>query len=177
MSRVGKNPVKIPSGVTCTVQGNKISVRGSNGALEADLHKMVSVEVANDQVTVRPQDDSQEARRLWGTWKKNIQNMVTGVSQGFTKKLEITGVGYRASLAGSELKLQLGYSHDIMYPIPQGIKISCETPTEITISGFDAQKVGQVAAEIRKYRKPEPYKGKGIRYAGEYIVRKEGKKK
>lgn len=177
MSRIGKNPVNIPSGVTCQIQGRDITVKGKNGELTAVISREVEVVHEGEQILVKPLNDSKEARQLWGTWKKRIENMVIGVNDGFTKELEIKGVGYRASMAGSSLKLQLGYSHDILYPIPEGIKVNCPTPTEVVISGHDAQKVGQIAAEIRAFRKPEPYKGKGVKYKDEYIVRKEGKKK
>jgi large subunit ribosomal protein L6 len=177
MSRVGKNPVSVPQGVTCQLDGQEIKVKGKNGELSARMSKEVQVTFDNNEVLVRPVDESKQARMLWGTWKNRIKNMVHGVHEGFTINLEINGVGYRAAVEGNALKLQLGYSHDIIYPIPQGIKISCEKPTAIAIFGADRQRVGQVAAEIRAYRKPEPYKGKGIKYEDEYIVRKEGKKK
>lgn len=177
MSRVGKNPVSIPQGVTCHINGQDITIKGKNGELIAQTSKEVEVTQADNAILVRPRDDSKQARMLWGTWKNRIRNMVQGVSEGFTVRLEITGVGYRAAVEGSTLKLQLGYSHDVLYPIPQGIEIKCEKPTAIAISGADRQRVGQVAAEIRAYRKPEPYKGKGVKYENEHIVRKEGKKK
>ncbi len=177
MSRVGKNPVSIPQGVTCQLNGSEIVVKGKNGEMSALLSRDVKVTQADDGIVVKPIDDSKQARMLWGTWRSRIQNMVNGVSEGFTVKLEVNGVGYRASVEGANLKLQLGYSHDILYPIPEGIQIKCEKPTLIAVSGMDRQKVGQVAAEIRSYRKPEPYKGKGIKYENEYILRKEGKKK
>lgn len=177
MSRIGKHPVSLPQGVTCQLVGQDITVKGKNGELSAHLSKEVNVTCENNEVLVRPADESKQARMLWGTWKKQIQNMVHGVNEGFTVRLEINGVGYRAAMEGNTLKLQLGYSHDVLYPVPQGIKIVCEKPTQLAISGADRQRVGQVAAEIRSYRKPEPYKGKGIKYENEYIVRKEGKKK
>lgn len=177
MSRVGKNPVLVPEGVTCQLEGKEIKVKGKNGELSAVLSKDVDVTHEGNSILVRPKDASKQARMLWGTWKNRIQNMVTGVNEGFTIHLEINGVGYRAAVEGNTLKLQLGYSHDILYPIPAGIEIKCEKPTSVAISGADRQRVGQVAAEIRAYRKPEPYKGKGIKYEGEHIVRKEGKKK
>ncbi|MBY0501428.1 MAG: 50S ribosomal protein L6 [Alphaproteobacteria bacterium] len=177
MSRVGKNPVLIPQGVTCHIDGQDIKIKGKNGELTAQTSKEVIVTCENDAILVRPRDDSKQARMLWGTWKNRIKNMVEGVHDGFTIRLDINGVGYRAAVEGSSLKLQLGYSHDIFYPIPQGIQIKCEKPTAIAVSGADRQRVGQVAAEIRSYRKPEPYKGKGVKYENEYIVRKEGKKK
>lgn len=177
MSRIGKNPVSIPSGVTVHIQGQDVTIKGKNGQLSAILSREVEVSQDGEMLRVKPLSESKTARMLWGTWKKNLQNMVKGVHEGFTKELEIVGVGYRASVAGSDLKLQLGFSHDVLYPVPEGVKINCPTPTEIVVSGADAQKVGQVAAEIRSYRKPEPYKGKGVKYKNERIVRKEGKKK
>lgn len=177
MSRVGKNPVLLPQGVTCQINGQEIMIKGKKGELLAQTSKEVQVTCEDNAILVRPRDDSKQARMLWGTWKNRIKNMVEGVSDGFTVRLEINGVGYRAAVEGTILKLQLGYSHDILYPIPEGIQISCEKPTAVAISGVDRQQVGQVAAEIRSYRKPEPYKGKGVKYEGEHIVRKEGKKK
>lgn len=177
MSRVGKNPVVLPQGVSCQLNGMNITVKGKNGELSAVISDGVHVTHEDDKITVRPADDSKQARMLWGTWRKRIQNMVTGVTDGFTVNLEINGVGYRAAVEGNTVKLQLGYSHDIMYPLPEGVKAHCEKPTLIAISGNDRQKVGQVAAEIRSYRKPEPYKGKGVKYSTETIFRKEGKKK
>lgn len=177
MSRIGKNPVTIPQGVTCQVNGQEITVKGKNGQLTTEFSKNVTLTLTDNEVQVTPRDQTKQSRMLWGTWKKRIQNMVIGCSDGFTKVLEINGVGYRASVEGKNLKLQLGFSHDVLYPIPQDIQIQCSSPTNIAISGHDLQKVGQVAAEIRNYRKPEPYKGKGVKYAGEKIVRKEGKKK
>ncbi|OJW53270.1 MAG: 50S ribosomal protein L6 [Alphaproteobacteria bacterium 41-28] len=177
MSRVGKHPVPIPQGVTCQISGQEIKVKGKNGELSALASKEVQITQDENGILVRPSDESKQARMLWGTWKNRIKNMVQGVNEGFTVRLEINGVGYRAAVEGSNLKLQLGYSHDILYPIPQGIQIKCEKPTAIAISGADRQRIGQVAAEIRAYRKPEPYKGKGVKYENEHIVRKEGKKK
>lgn len=177
MSRVGKNPVLLPQGVTCQIEGQEVKVKGKNGELAALTGKEVVVTFEDNAILVRPRNESKQARMLWGTWKKQIQNMVTGVHEGFTIRMEINGVGYRAAVEGNNLKLQLGYSHDVLYPIPQGIKIVCEKPTAIAVSGANCQQVGQVAAEIRSYRKPEPYKGKGIKYEKEKIVRKEGKKK
>ncbi len=177
MSRIGKHPIPLPQGVTCVFNGQEIKVKGKNGELSTLTSKEVQVTQEDNAIYVRPRDDSQQARMLWGTWRNRIQNMVQGVSEGFTVQLDITGVGYRAAVEGHTLKLQLGYSHDILYPIPQGIHIKCEKPTQIAVSGADRQRVGQIAAEIRAYRSPEPYKGKGVRYADEYIVRKEGKKK
>lgn len=177
MSRVGKHPVSLPQGVTCQLNGNEIVIKGKNGELSAVASREVKITQDDKGILVRPSDDSQQARMLWGTWKKRIRNMVHGVNEGFTVKLEVNGVGYRAAVEGSNLKLQLGFSHDVLYPIPKGIQIKCEKPTSIAISGMDRQQVGQIAAEIRAYRKPEPYKGKGVKYENEYIVRKEGKKK
>ncbi len=177
MSRVGKSPVEVPSGVEVAVNGRLITAKGKLGQLSFETTDAVSAKLADGQVTVEPVDQSKRARALWGTTRSQIQNMVTGVSEGFSKQLEIVGVGYRASVQGSSLNLQLGYSHEVNHPIPEGITIKCEKPTSIAISGADKQQVGQIAAEIRAYRKPEPYKGKGIKYADETILRKEGKKK
>jgi len=177
MSRVGKKPVPVPSGVTATVTGQTVKVKGSKGELEFVVPSQVTVELKDGAVSVQPKDQSKQARSLWGTSRAQVANLVEGVSKGFEKKLEITGVGYRAAMAGKALKLSLGYSHDIEYEIPAGITIVTPKPTEITITGINRQQVGQVAAEIRDYRGPEPYKGKGVKYAGEFIFRKEGKKK
>ena len=170
MSRVGKRPVTIPSGVTATVEGQTVKMKGPKGTLSF---------VAHDDVEVKfnPKVDTNRARAMYGTARAQVQNLVEGVTKGFEKKLEITGVGYRAALQGKNLQLALGYSHDVVYPIPEGITVTVPKPTEITIVGSDSQRVGQVAAEIRSYRPPEPYKGKGVKYAGEFIFRKEGKKK
>jgi large subunit ribosomal protein L6 len=169
MSRVGKNPVALPSGVECQLSDREIAVKGKLGQLKMVLTSLVKVEQNGSEIRVAPVDSSKQAQAMWGTTRNNIRNMVEGVDTGFKRRLEINGVGYRASLQGSDLVLQLGYSHDIIYPVPQGIKIVCEKPTLIQVEGSDRQRVGQVAAEIRSYRGPEPYKGKGIR--------KEGKKK
>jgi large subunit ribosomal protein L6 len=177
MSRVGKKPVTVPSGVTATVTGQTVKMKGSKGELQFVVPSLVDVEFKDGAVTVQPKNQSKEARSLWGTARAQVANIAEGVSKGFEKKLEITGVGYRAAMAGKALKLSLGYSHDIEYEIPAGITIATPKPTEIVISGIDRQRVGQVAAEIRDYRGPEPYKGKGVKYAGEFIFRKEGKKK
>ena len=177
MSRVGKKPVPVPSGVTATVTGQTVKMKGSKGELQFVVPSQVVVEFKDGAVSVQPKDQSKQARSLWGTSRAQVANLVEGVSKGFEKKLEITGVGYRAAMAGKALKLSLGYSHDIEYEIPAGITIVTPKPTEIVISGIDRQRVGQVAAEIRDYRGPEPYKGKGVKYAGEFIFRKEGKKK
>jgi large subunit ribosomal protein L6 len=177
MSRVGKYPVPVPSGVRVALQGRTIVAKGKNGELKLDLTDDVDVEIAAGQVAVKPRRDDRRSRTMWGTTRSLIQGMVTGVSTGFTKSMEITGTGYRAAVQGKDLVLSLGYSHEIRYPIPQGIKITAERPTAIRVEGADKRQVGQVAAEIRAYRGPEPYKGKGIRYTDEVILRKEGKKK
>jgi large subunit ribosomal protein L6 len=177
MSRVGKKPVAVPSGVTATVEGQTVKVKGPKGQLQFVVHDDVDVKFENGAVKVAPRFETNRARALYGTARSQVANLVEGVTRGFEKKLEITGVGYRATLAGKNLQLALGYSHDVVYPIPEGIAITVPKPTEITIVGNDSQKVGQVAAEIRSYRPPEPYKGKGVRYANEFIFRKEGKKK
>ncbi len=177
MSRVGKHPVEIPAGVEVALAGQSITVKGQRGTLSAALPPEVDVTVDDGKVTVRPRNDSKRARAMWGTSRSIVNNMVVGVSKGFSIDLEINGVGYRAASDGKTLTLQLGYSHDVVYPIPEGIEIKCERPTLIRVSGADRQRVGQVAAEIRAFRKPEPYKGKGIKYANEWIRRKEGKKK
>ncbi len=177
MSRIGKKPVPVPSGVTVTLEPGSITVKGPKGELEAALVDLVTVTQEGDEIVVKPVNDSKPARSAWGMTRTIIANMITGVTEGFTKKLEIVGVGYRAAKQGNDIKLNLGYSHDVVYKVPEGISVDIPKPTEIVISGIDKQKVGQVAAEIREWRKPEPYKGKGIRYAGEYIFRKEGKKK
>ena len=177
MSRIGKKPVAIPGGVTASVNGQEVAVKGPKGELKHVLVDSVIAKLDKGELEVTMREDSREARAMWGMSRTLIANLVAGVTEGFTKKLEITGVGYRAAVQGANLQLQLGYSHDIAYPIPQGIQIVCPKPTEIIITGIDKQKVGQVAAEIRRFRPPEPYKGKGVRYAGEFIFRKEGKKK
>ncbi len=177
MSRIGKNPVSIPQGVTVEVAGQTLTCKGKLGTLKLPLSQDVSAAVKDGKVTVTPKDQSKRARMQWGTTRAHINNMVAGVSKGFTKNLEIEGVGYRASVQGKNLVLQLGYSHDVVFPIPAEIKITCEKPTSIAIMGPDRQQVGETAAVIRAYRKPEPYKGKGIKYADEHIRRKEGKKK
>ncbi len=177
MSRVGKNPVEVPSDVEVAIKGSVISAKGKLGALDFEAGEDVEVTQEEGKIWVKPANDGKRARAMWGTVRSRVQNMVIGVSEGFTKNLEINGVGYRAAVQGQSLNLQLGFSHDIAYPIPEGITIKCEKPTAIAISGADKQKVGQVAAEIRGYRPPEPYKGKGVKYADEVILRKEGKKK
>lgn len=177
MSRIGSKPVEIPDGVGVDLSETNITVKGVKGELSIAILGEVSVVADDTRIVVNPRNQTKTARSMWGLQRSLIQNMVTGVSQGFTKNLEIQGVGYRASVQGRVLNLQLGYSHDIEFPIPEGIEVECERPTAIAISGISKQKVGQVAAEIRAYRPPEPYKGKGVRYVGEYVFRKEGKKK
>lgn len=177
MSRIGKKPVAVPSGVQATINGQTFEVKGPKGQLSFVLNSLVMAEMTDDGIKVDPREDSIDARAMWGMSRTVISNLITGVSEGFEKKLEITGVGYRAQLQGKNLQLALGFSHDVIYAVPEGIQIAVPKPTEVVVSGIDKQRVGQVAAEIRKYRPPEPYKGKGVRYAGEYIVRKEGKKK
>ena len=177
MSRIGKKPVAIPSGVTATVADGVLSMKGPKGTLSMPMAEEVTWDVQADSIGVQPANDTKRARAFWGMQRTLVQNLVTGVTEGFSKKLLITGVGYRAASQGKVLKLQLGYSHDVNFDIPEGIEIKTPDQTTVEISGIDKQKVGQVAAEIRRWRKPEPYKGKGIKYAGEYIFRKEGKKK
>jgi large subunit ribosomal protein L6 len=177
MSRIGKKPVPIPSGVTANVEGQTVKVKGPKGQLQVVLPDDVMVKLDNGEVKVDPRNETKRARSMWGTSRTLVNNLVTGVTKGYEKKLEITGVGYRAALQGKNLQIALGYSHDVIYPVPEGIVIVTPKPTEILITGIDKQKVGQVAAEIRAFRPPEPYKGKGVKYAGEYIFRKEGKKK
>jgi large subunit ribosomal protein L6 len=177
MSRIGKKPVVVPAGVTAKVEGQLVSVKGARGQLEFLVPDDVTVVQQDNAIKVDPRNDSKRARALWGTSRARVNNLVIGVTAGFEKKLEITGVGYRAAVQGKVLQLALGYSHDVNYPIPNGITIATPKPTEINISGIDKQQVGQVAAEIRALRGPEPYKGKGVKYANEFIFRKEGKKK
>jgi large subunit ribosomal protein L6 len=177
MSRIGKRPVAIPSGVTATVDGQTVKVKGPKGQLQFVVHDDVEVKFENGQVKVAPRVKTNRAQAMYGTARAQVANLVEGVTKGFEKKLEITGVGYRAAMQGKNLQLALGYSHDVIYPIPEGISIAVPKPTEITVTGIDPQRVGQVAAEIRAYRPPEPYKGKGVKYANEFIFRKEGKKK
>ena len=177
MSRVGKKPVSVPTGVTANVQGQTISVKGPKGTLSLVAGDNVMVVMDKGAIKVDPKDESKEARAMWGTVRANLNNIVTGVTKGFERKLEITGVGYRAAVQGKNLQLALGFSHDVVYQTPEGITIAVPKPTEIVVSGINKQQVGQVAAEIREYRGPEPYKGKGVKYAEERIVRKEGKKK
>jgi large subunit ribosomal protein L6 len=177
MSRIGKKPVPVPKGVTANVEGQTVTAKGPKGQLAVVLVDRVGVEMSGEGIRIAPRDESKEARAMWGMSRTLVQNIMTGVTQGFEKRLEINGVGYRAQVQGKNLSLALGYSHDVNYPIPEGIQVQCPKPTEIVVSGIDKQKVGQVAAEIRDYRPPEPYKGKGVKYAGEFIFRKEGKKK
>jgi large subunit ribosomal protein L6 len=177
MSRIGKKPISIPSGVTANIEGQTVKVKGPKGALQVVLPDEVAVKMDAGAVKVDPRNETKRARAMWGTSRTLVSNLVTGVTKGFEKKLEITGVGFRAALQGKNLQIALGYSHDVIYPIPEGITIAAPKPTEILVTGIDKQKVGQVAAEIRAFRPPEPYKGKGVKYAGEYIFRKEGKKK
>ena len=178
MSRIGKKPVAIPAGVTASTEGSTLTVKGPKGTLSmALLDDLVKYEIGEGSIAVTPLNQAQRNRAAWGMQRTNVQNLVTGVTEGFTKVLEITGVGYRAAAQGKNLRLQLGYSHDVNYAVPEGIEVKTPDPNTVEISGIDKQKVGQVAAEIRRWRKPEPYKGKGIKYRGEYIFRKEGKKK
>jgi len=177
MSRIGKKPVPVPAGVTATIDGGQLSVKGPKGTLTMPLADLITYEVQDGAISVQPANDTKQARSFWGMQRTMVQNLITGVTEGFTKTLEITGVGYRANAQGKVLKLQLGYSHDVNFDVPEGITIATPDQTTVNITGIDKQKVGQVAAEIRRWRKPEPYKGKGIKYRGEYIFRKEGKKK
>lgn len=177
MSRIGKKPIDVPAGVTATLNGQDLTVKGAKGEMSMSFVAEVSAEHKDDKITIIPANDSKTARSMWGMQRTLVSNLIEGVTNGFEKKLEINGVGYRAALKGKILNLQLGFSHDINFPIPEGITINCPDQTTVLISGIDKQKVGQVAAKIREFRKPEPYKGKGVKYAGEYIFRKEGKKK
>jgi len=177
MSRIGKRPVSVPSGVTATIEGRELSVKGPKGTLSMPLADEVTYEINDGGISVQPANETKRARSFWGMQRTLVQNLITGVTEGYSKQLQITGVGYRANVQGKNLKLQLGYSHDVDFAIPEGITIATPDQTTVNISGIDKQKVGQVAAEIRRWRKPEPYKGKGIKYAGEFIFRKEGKKK
>ena len=177
MSRIGKKAVAVPSGVTANVEGQTVKVKGPKGQLQVVLPDDVSVKMDKGAVKVDPRNETKRARAMWGTSRTLVNNLITGVTKGYEKKLEITGVGYRAALQGKNLQIALGYSHDVIFPVPEGIAIATPKPTEIVVTGIDKQKVGQVAAEIRAFRPPEPYKGKGVKYEGEYIFRKEGKKK
>ncbi|HXH51831.1 MAG TPA: 50S ribosomal protein L6 [Sphingomicrobium sp.] len=177
MSRIGKRTVALPAGVTATTSGQILSVKGPKGELQLQMRDEIAYEIGEDGIVVRPANETKQARAFWGMQRTLVDNLVTGVSEGFTKVLEISGVGYRAAAQGRNLRLQLGYSHDVNFPVPEGVEVRTPDPNTVEISGIDKQKVGQVAAEIRRWRKPEPYKGKGIKYRGEYIFRKEGKKK
>ena len=178
MSRIGKKPIALPAGVTATVESGVLTVKGPKGQLAMQmLDDLVKYDIADGEIRVAPLTDAQRNRAAWGMTRTNVQNLVTGVTEGFSKVLEITGVGYRAQAQGKNLRLQLGYSHDVNYKLPEGVEVKTPDQNTVEISGIDKQKVGQVAAEIRRWRKPEPYKGKGIKYRGEYIFRKEGKKK
>jgi large subunit ribosomal protein L6 len=177
MSRTGKKAIPVPAGVTATVESGTISVKGPKGTLSMPTADDISYEVNDGNIVVKPANDTKRARAFWGMQRTLVQNLVTGVTEGFSKKLLITGVGYRANAQGKKLKLQLGYSHDVDIDVPEGLTVATPDNTTVEISGADKQKVGQLAAEIRRWRKPEPYKGKGIKYDGEFIFRKEGKKK
>src|SRR5215468_161807 len=177
MSRIGKKPVPIPSGVTANVEGQTIKMKGPKGALQLVVPDDVEVKMDKSAIKLDPRNETKRARAMWGTSRTLVGNLVTGVTKGFERRLEITGVGYRAAVQGKNLQISLGYSHDVVFPIPDGIAIATPRPTEVVVTGIDRQKVGQVAAEIRGFRPPEPYKGKGVKYSGEYIFRKEGKKK
>ncbi len=177
MSRIGIRAVKVPAGVTASVEGQTVKVKGPKGAMQLALVDDVTVKMQDGAIKVDPRDQTKRSRQMWGTCRTLVSNLVTGVSKGFEEKLEINGVGYRAAVQGKNLNLQLGFSHDVSYAIPQGVTIATPKPTEIVITGIDKQQVGQVAAEIRGWRPPEPYKGKGVKYSDEYIFRKEGKKK
>jgi large subunit ribosomal protein L6 len=177
MSRIGKKPVTVPAGVTTSIEGKTLNVKGPKGTLSLAMRDEISYTLEDGGISVQPANETKQARAFWGMQRTLVQNLITGVTEGFSKKLLITGVGYRAASQGKVLKLQLGYSHDVNFEIPEGIEIKTPDQTTVEISGIDKQKVGQVAAEIRRWRKPEPYKGKGIKYDGEFIFRKEGKKK
>lgn len=177
MSRIGKRPIDVPDGVTASIDGQKVVAKGPKGELSFVVTDEVLLKMVDGQVKVDPRDDSQEARAHWGMSRSMIENILTGVKDGFERRLEINGVGYRAAMQGKNVQLSLGFSHDVVYQAPEGISLTVPRPTEIVVAGIDRQKVGQVAAEIRSYRPPEPYKGKGVKYAEERIVRKEGKKK
>ena len=177
MSRIGKKPVAIPAGVTAKLEGQSIAVKGAKGELNFTAPEEVAITVEGNVIHVNPLRQDKRSRALWGMTRAQVQNLVLGVTKGFEKKLEINGVGYKAAVAGKNLQLSLGYSHDVVYPIPAGVTITAPKPTEITVAGIDKRQVGQIAAEIRAFRGPEPYKGKGVKYEGEFIFRKEGKKK
>ena len=177
MSRIGQNPVTVPDGVTVEISGQEVTAKGKLGELMANIPDDIEITREENVIIVKPRTNTQRSRKMWGLSRSLINNVVLGVGEGFKKNLEITGVGYRAQMQGSDLVLQLGFSHEVRYPVPTGLTIECPEQTKIVISGSDKQLIGQTAAEIRKYRPPEPYKGKGVRYADEYIIRKEGKKK
>src|SRR5688500_17492130 len=177
MSRIGKKPIPMPSGVSASTEGQQLSVKGPKGTLTLQMLEDVHYDIEDGGITIRPANETKRARSFWGMHRTLVQNLVTGVTEGFTKTLEITGVGYRAAMQGKNLRLQLGYSHDVNIAVPEGLEVKTPDQTTVEISGTDRQRVGQLAAEIRRWRKPEPYKGKGIKYRGEYIFRKEGKKK
>ena len=177
MSRIGKKAVAVPSGVQAAVEGQTVKIKGPKGSLQVVLHDDVAAKLDKGEIRVDPRFETKRARAQWGTARTLINNLIVGVTKGYEEKLEITGVGYRAALQGKNLQMQLGYSHDIVYPIPTGITVAVTKPTEVVVSGFDKQQVGQVAAELRGFKPPEPYKGKGVKYTGEYVFRKEGKKK
>ena len=177
MSRIGNKAVAIPSGVTANVEGQTVKIKGPKGAMQVVLHDDVSATMDKSTVKLEPRSESKRARSMWGTSRTLVNNLISGVTKGFEERLEINGVGFRAAVQGKTLNLQLGFSHDVNFPIPEGIAIATPKPTEIVVTGIDKQKVGHVAAEIRGFRPPEPYKGKGVKYVGEYIFRKEGKKK
>ena len=177
MSRIGQNPITVPNGVDINIVGQIVTARGKLGELNLTIVDEIAINRDGDHLLISPRDKTKRTRMMWGTTRSLVQNIVTGVSEGFTVNLEITGVGYRAAVQGSNLILQLGYSHEISFPIPEGISMVCERPTAIAITGRDKQKVGHVASQIRSFRPPEPYKGKGVRYSNEFILRKEGKKK
>lgn len=177
MSRTGKQPVAIPSGVTVTIDGQTVTAKGSKGQLSIQLLDVVGASQTAEGIVIEPANDTKPARAAWGTFRSLVQNIVTGVSEGFEKKLQIQGVGYRAAMQGKDLKLSLGFSHEVVFKAPEGITLAVPAPTEVVVTGIDKQQVGQVAANIREFRPPEPYKGKGVRYADEYVFRKEGKKK
>jgi large subunit ribosomal protein L6 len=177
MSRIGKKPIAIPAGIEVTANGSLISVKKGNNVSTVETHGRVGIEIVDGQVVLTRNGESKESSAFWGTYRALTANAINGLNEGFSKSLEINGVGYKAAVAGNVLKLALGYSHDVDYPIPAGISITAPKPTEIVVVGIDKQKVGQTAAEIRDFRSPEPYQGKGVKYAGEFIFRKEGKKK
>ncbi len=177
MSRIGKKPVDLPAGVSASMSGQTVEVKGPKGTLSFNATDDVTIKVEDNVISIAPRGNSKRARQQWGMSRTQVQNLVTGVTDGFKKELVITGVGYRATLEGKNLKLQLGYSHDVMFEVPEGVTVSAPKQTHVIVEGIDRQLVGQVAANIREWRKPEPYKGKGIAYKGEYIFRKEGKKK